>query len=81
MRSIHFLSEVFFIIQMSDKPQWNIIMSRIREINQCNAIIRNLDARRSPDNERLMKYIIYTMTFSMKWFRYSSTKNLICLVD
>ena len=26
----------FIVIQMSDNPQWNIIVSRIREIRQCD---------------------------------------------
>ena len=78
----HYHSKVFFfIIQMSGKPQWNIIMSRSTEIRQCNDILRNLDSRRSPNHERLMKYIICSMTLSIKWFRYSSTTNIIHLVD
>ena len=76
------LQSIFFIvIQMSDKPQWNIIVSRIREIRQCNAILRNLDSRRSPHNDRLTNYIISSVAISIKWFRYSSTTTIIHLVD
>ena len=75
------LAKYFFIIQMSGKPQWNIIMSQLTEIRQCNDILRNLDSRRSPNHERLMKYIICSLTLSIKWFHYSSTTNIIHLVD
>ena len=66
---------------MSGKPQWNIIVSRLTEIRQCNDIFRNLDSRRSLHNERLMKDIISSLTLSIKWFQNSSTTNIIHLVD
>ena len=71
----------FFIIQMAGKPQWSTIVRRLREIRQCNEILRCTELRRSPNNERVMKYILCCMTISMKCLRHSCTKTIIHLVD
>ena len=71
----------FFIIQMAGKPHWSTIVRRLKEIRQCNDILRCTELRRSPNNERVMKYILCCMTISMKCLRHSCTKTIIQLVE
>ena len=71
----------FFIIQMAGKPQWSTIVRRLKEIRHCNEILRCTELRRSPNNDRLTKYIISCMIISVKCFRHSCTKTIIQLVE
>ena len=62
--------------------QRNTIMLKLREIQECNFVLRNLTERRATfsRNPRVIKFMTEVLIFAVKWYHYVSTRTLFNVV-
>ena len=59
--------------------QRNTITFKLREILECNTVLRNLNER-GAHNQRFIKFMTEVLIFAVKWYRHVSTRTLFDLV-